>query len=139
MKNKIPLWINILQGVLILIMLTQVFQFLLDHKTVVASGISLQTVSDYNLVYEFGSRTAVMAIISIVILYLQEIKLFLAMFLMNILREGFETIIDPLFPLLNAPVTPTIDFVLHIIIVGVEVLAFMKLFTIYKLAELNLN
>lgn len=139
MKNKIPLWINILQGVLILIMLTQVFQFLLDHKTVVASGISLQTVSDYNLVYEFGSRTAVMAIISIVILYLQEIKLFLAMFLMNILREGFETIIDPLFPLLNAPITPTIDFVLHIIIVGVEVLAFMKLFTIYKLAELNLN
>ena len=139
MKNKIPLWINILQGVLILIMLTQVFQFLLDHKTVVASGISLQTVSDYNLVYEFGSRTAVMAIISIVILYLQEIKLFLAMFLMNILREGFETIIDPLLPLLNAPVTPTIDFVLHIIIVGVEVLAFMKLFTIYKLAELNLN
>lgn len=132
MKNKIPLWINILQGVLILIMLTQVFQFLLDHKTVVASGISLQTVSDYNLVYEFGSRTAVMAIISIVILYLQEIKLFLAMFLMNILREGFETIIDPLFPLLNAPITPTIDFVLHIIIVGVEVLAFMKLFTIYK-------
>ena len=80
-----------------------------------------------------------MAIISIVILYLQEIKLFLAMFLMNILREGFETIIDPLFPLLNAPITPTIDFVLHIIIVGVEVLAFMKLFTIYKSVELNLN
>lgn len=132
MKVKIPLWINIVQGILILIMLSQVYQFLLDHKAVLASGITIETVSDYNLVYEFAARTAVMAIVSIVIMVTQDVKLFLAMFLMNVLREGLETIIDPLFPLLNAPVSPVMDLSIHIVIVGIEVLALIKLYKIYK-------
>ena len=130
MKVKIPLWINIVQGILILIMLSQVYQFLLDHKAVLASGITIETVSDYNLVYEFAARTAVMAIVSIVIMVTQDVKLFLAMFLMNVLREGLETIIDPLFPLLNAPVSPVMDLSIHIVIVGIEVLALIKLYKI---------
>lgn len=139
MNNKIPLWINILQGILILIMLSQVYQFSLDHEIVLASGITIETVSDYNLVYEFAARTAVMAILSIVILISQDVKLFLAMFLMNILREGLETIIDPLFPLINAPVSPTMDLMIHLVIVGVELLAFIKLYKIYKSSEVNVN
>ncbi|WP_405399965.1 hypothetical protein [Maribacter sp. Asnod2-G09] len=132
MKTKIPLWINILQGVLILIMFSQVYQFLLDHKAVIASGITIETVADYNLAYEFAARTAVMAIVSIIIMISQDIKLFLVMFIMNILREGFETIIDPLFPLVNAPASPTMDLIIHLVIVGVELLAFIKLYKMYK-------
>ncbi|APD07218.1 hypothetical protein UJ101_01707 [Flavobacteriaceae bacterium UJ101] len=132
MKTKIPLWINILQGLLILIMLSQVYLFFIDHEAVLASGITLQTVSDYNLAYEFGARTLTMAMVSIIIMISQDVKLFLIMFLMNVLREGFETIIDPLFPLLNAPVSPTMDFIMHIIIVGIELLAFITLYTLYK-------
>ena len=120
-------------------MLSQVYQFIFDHKAVVASGIALQTVSDYNLVYEFAARTAVIAIVSMVIMITQDVKLYLAMFLMNVLREGFETIIDPLFPLINAPVSTTTDLILHLIIVSLELLAFVKLYTIYKSSEVNIN
>ncbi|NIJ45600.1 hypothetical protein FHR24_002068 [Wenyingzhuangia heitensis] len=133
MKNKIPLWINILQGVLILIMLSQVYQFYFDHNAVTASGININGVADYNLIYEFAARTATMAIVSIFIMFSQDVKLFVAMFLMNVLREGQETIIDPLFPLLNAPASPTMDLVIHIIIVGVELIAFVKLYKISKI------
>ena len=40
-------------------MFSQVYQFLLDHKAVIASGITIETIADYNLAYEFAARTAV--------------------------------------------------------------------------------
>lgn len=132
MNTKIPLWINILQGVLILIMLSQVYQFYLDHDAVLASGITIQSVPDYNLVYEFAGRTATMAIVSIFMMLSQNVKLFVAMFLMNLLREAQETIIDPLFPLANAPASPTWDLITHIVIVAIELVAFIKLYKMSK-------
>lgn len=132
MQTKIPLWINIVQGILILIMLSQVYLFYIDLDAVLASGITVQTVSDYNLIYEFAGRTATMAIVSIFILFSQNVKLFIAMFLMNLLREIQETIIDPLFPLVNAPVSPTWDIIIHVVIVAIELFAFIKL---YKLSR----
>ena len=44
---------------------------------------------------------------------------------MNIAREGLETIIDPLFPIANAPATPAIDFGMHFVIVAIEIAAFV--------------
>ena len=85
-----------------------------------------------NLIYEFAGRNATMAIVSILILLSQDIKLFIIMFVMNVFREGQETIIDPMYPLVNAPVTPTIDLVMHIIIVAIEIGALVKLIKIYK-------
>ena len=82
-KTKIPLWINIVQGLLILIMLSQVYLFYIDLDGVLASGITVKTVSDYNLIYEFAARTATMAIVSIFIMFTQDVKSFIAMFLMN--------------------------------------------------------
>ena len=73
-----------------------------------------------------------MAIVSILILLSQDIKLFIIMFLMNVFREGQETIIDPIYPLVNAPVTPTIDLVMHIIIVAIEIGELVKLINICK-------
>ena len=43
-----------------------------------------------------------------------------------------ETIIDPLFPTANAPGSPTVDLVLHLIIVGVEAYALFQLYRLYK-------
>ena len=128
MANKIPLWINILQGILILIMLSQAYQFYFDHAAILASGITINEVPDYNLIYEFAGRTATMAIVSIFIMVSQDVKLFLVMFLMNLLREFQETIIDPLFPLINAPLSPTGDLIVHILIVGIELIAFIRLY-----------
>ncbi len=132
MKVKIPFWINSLQVLLIMIMLSQVYLFYIDIESVIASGVTVNTVSDYNLIYEFAARTATMAIVSIIILFSQDIKLFLLMFIMNILREGQETIIDPLFPLINAPISPMSDLILHVIIVTIEIIALLQLYKLSK-------
>lgn len=132
MKVKIPFWINSLQVLLIMIMLSQVYLFYIDIESVIASGVTINTVSDYNLIYEFAARTATMAIVSIIILFSQDIKLFLLMFIMNILREGQETIIDPLFPLINAPISPMSDLILHVIIVTIEIIALLQLYKLSK-------
>ena len=78
-----------------------------------------------------------MAIVSIFIMYSQNVNLFIIMFLMNLLREIQETMIDPLIPLINAPLSPTGDLVAHIIIVGIELIAFIKLYKMSK--ELRKN
>ena len=52
-----------------------------------ASRAKIDGVSDLNLIYEFAGRTATKAIVSIVIMFLQNLKLFIVMFLMNLLRE----------------------------------------------------
>lgn len=137
MKTKIPLWINVLQGILVLIMLSQVYLFYIDHDSVLASGITIESVPDYNLIYEFAGRTATMAIVSIVIMFLQDVKLFMVMFLMNLLREIQETIIDPLFPLTNAPISPTWDIIIHVVIVIIELIAFINLYKILKEVKKN--
>ena len=130
--SVIPTWINILQVLLTLIVIQQTYQFYFDMDAVSASGIQIEGIPNKNLIHEFAGRTGTMAIISIIILLSQDVKLFIIMFVMNILREGQETIIDPLYPLANAPVNPTTDLILHIIIVVIEILALIKLINIYK-------
>ena len=51
---------------------------------------------------------------------------------MNLLREGQETIIDPLFPLINAPASPTVDLITHIVILIIELVAFIQLYKMSK-------
>ena len=131
-SSSIPTWINILQSLLILILIQQTFQFYFDIDSVKASGIITEGVPNQNLIYEFAGRTGTMAIVSILIFLSQDVKLFIIMFVMNILREGQETIIDPLFPLANTPASPTVDFILHVIIVAIELGGLVRLIRIYK-------
>ena len=130
--SNIPIWINILQVLLLLILIQQTYQFYFDIDAVLASGIQTEGIPNKNLIYEFAGRTGTMAIVSILILLSQDVKLFIIMFVMNVFREGQETIIDPMYPLVNAPVTPTIDLVMHIIIVAIEIGALAQLIKIYK-------
>ena len=131
-ESHIPTWINIVQILLTMIVIQQTYQFYFDIDAVSASGITTEGIPNKNLIYEFAGRTGTMAIVSILILLSQDVKLFIIMFVMNVFREGQETIIDPLYPLANAPVAPTTDLILHIIIVAIEVLALIKLIGIYK-------
>lgn len=124
-KIKIPLWVNILQAILILIMITQVYMYFFNHQLIADTGISVDGNPMLNLIYEMGARTLVMVIVSIYVMITQEPKQFLVVLLMNIIREGQEMIIDPLFPVLNAPVTPVVDFGIHVIIVVIEIWAFL--------------
>ena len=130
--SNIPIWINALQVLLLLILIQQTYQFYFDIDAVLASGIQIDGIPNKNLIYEFAGRTGTMAIVSILILLSQDVKLFIIMFVMNVFREGQETIIDPMYPLVNAPVTPTIDLVMHIIIVAIEIGALAQLIKIYK-------
>lgn len=131
-NSKIPVWVNILQLLLTVIMLQQAYMFAFDHPAVLASGIQIDGVANLNLLYEFASRTFVMAVISLFVLVSQNPRYFLIVLLMNILREGLETIIDPMFPLANAPMSPSGDFIAHLIIVGIEIWAFIKVYKITR-------
>ena len=131
-NSKIPICVNVVQGLLTLIMLQQVFMFTFDHQAVNASGISIDGIPNQNLLYEFASRTMVMAAASIFVLATQNPRYFLIVLLMNIFRESFETIIDPLFPLANAPMTPKADLIAHLVIVVIEVWAFVTVLKIVR-------
>ena len=127
-KSRIPLWVNIMQAILVLIMLGQVYMYFLNHQMMVSTGVLVESTPMKNLVYEMGARTLVMVIASIYVMITQNSKQFLVVLLMNIFREGQEMIIDPLYPILNAPVSPIADFWIHIVIVVIEILAFIVVF-----------
>lgn len=130
---RIPTWINVVQVLLIVIMLTQVYQYYFDHDSVRAAGITIDTIGDQRLAYEFAARTLTMALVSAAIVFSQRVELFMAMFLMNVLREGQETIIDPLFPTAEMPgFTPTMDLAMHLVIVGVQSFALFRLYQLWK-------
>jgi len=138
MKNSpIPIWITALQIILTLIMLQQVYIFYLDHAAVAASGIMIEGTSNQNLLFEFAGRTVTMVIASIFVLITQNPRYFLVILLMNIFREAQETVIDPLFPLLNAPATPMVDLIIHIVIVAIEIWAFVTMYKIVKAMDKN--
>lgn len=129
-ESKIPLWVNIVQVILVLIMLVQVYMYFFNHQLMEASGIPTKGVPTLNLIYEMGARTLVMVIASVYVLFTQDPKQFLVVLLMNVFREGQEMIIDPLFPLTNAPASPMVDFWIHVIIVLIEIWAFITVLKI---------
>ena len=107
--------------------------FFFDHQAIAASGINVGTDSpNLNMLYEFGARTLTMALVSIVVLITQNPRYFLVILLMNIIREGLETIVDPMFPLANAPASPMGDLIIHIVIVAIEIWAFIVVYKIVK-------
>ena len=125
LKSDIPIWVNVLQVLLTLIMLGQVYMYFFNHDLLAATGVTVNGTPDLNLVYEMGSRTLTMAAASIFVLITQDARQFLLVLFMNIMRESAEMIIDPLFPIVNAPAGPATDFGMHVIIVAIEFLAFV--------------
>lgn len=69
---------------------------------------------------------------SVFVLITQSPNQFLVVLFMSILREGQEMFIDPLFPYANAPAPPAVDFGMHVVIVALEIAAFIA---VYRLAR----
>ena len=113
-------------------MLQQTYMFFLDPQTIAASGIMAEGIPNLNLLYEFGARTATMALLSIIVMITQNPRYFLVILLMNLFREGLETIVDALYPLANAPVSSSIDFIMHIVIIAIELWAFITMYKIVR-------
>lgn len=106
--------------------------YFFNHQMMADTGVAVESVPMLNLVYEMGARTFVMVIASIYVLITQDPKQFLVVLLMNIVSEGQEMIIDPLYPILNAPASPTADFWIHVVIVAIEIWAFVTVFRLTK-------
>lgn len=131
-KSQIPIWVNVVQIILTLIMLMQVVWNYADHATLLEQGITIGGVPDLNMIYTLGGRTATMAAGAIFVLITQNPKQFLVVLFMNIVREGQEMFIDPLFPVANADATPAVDFGIHVVIVAIEIAAFVAVWKISR-------
>jgi hypothetical protein len=73
-----------------------------------------------------------MAGASIFVLVNQNPNQYLVVLFMSILREGQEMFIDPLLPYANAPAPPIADFLVHVVIVALEVAAFIAVYRIAR-------
>jgi hypothetical protein len=130
-NSSIPIWVNIFLIFLILIMAMQVYWFYFNHQILIDAGISIQGKPDLNIVYTTAGRLVAMIAASIFVLITQNPNQYLIVLFMSIFREGQETFIDPLFPYANAG-PATVDIGMHIIIVALEIWAFVIVWRIIK-------
>lgn len=130
-NSQIPNWINIFMMVIILFMTVQVYWFYFNHQTLLDAGITIHGVPDLNIIYTTAGRLVAMIAVTIFVLITQNPNQYLIVLFMSILREGQETFIDPLFPYANAG-PPIVDFGMHIIIVALQIWAFV---IVYRIAR----
>ncbi len=131
-NSQIPIWVNITLAALILIMAAQVFTFYFNHQTLFDAGITIQGAPDLNIIYTTAGRLVAMIAASIFVLITQNPKQHLVIWLMSIFREGQEMFIDPLFPYADASASPAVDFGIHVVIVALEIAAFVVVYRISR-------
>lgn len=130
-NTRIPVWVNLFLVVTILFMAVQVVWFYFNHEMLLDAGITIQGTPDLNIIYTTAGRLVAMIAVAVFALVTQNPHHFLIVLFMSILREGQEMFIDPLFPYGNAG-PPLLDFVMHVVIVALEIWAFMVVYKITK-------
>lgn len=130
--SRIPIWVNIFLILIVLLMTLQVYWNYFDHQTLLDQGITIQGVPDQNIIYTTAGRLVAMIAASIFVLITQNPNQYLVVLFMSIFREGQEMFIDPLFPYANAPAPPIADFGMHVVIVALEIAAFV---VVYRIAR----
>ena len=131
-NSRIPLWVNIFLVIIILFMAVQVYQFYFDHQGLLNAGITIQGAPDQNIMYTTAGRLVAMIAATIFVLITQNPQQYLVVLLMSIFREGQEMFIDPFFPYANAPAPPIVDFGMHVIIISLEIWAFIIVYRITR-------
>ena len=130
-NSPIPIWVNIFLLILILFMSIQVYWFYFNHQSLIDAGITIEGVPNLNIIYTTAGRLVAMIAASVFVLITQNPHQYLVVLFMSIFREGQETIIDPLFPYANAA-PPMVDFVIHLVIVALEIWAFIIVYRMTK-------
>ena len=130
-NSPIPIWVNIFLLILILFMSIQVYWFYFNHQSLIDAGITIKGVPNLNIIYTTAGRLVAMIAASVFVLITQNPHQYLVVLFMSIFREGQETIIDPLFPYVNAA-PPMADFVIHLVIVALEIWAFIIVYRMTK-------
>ncbi len=124
MKTKIPIWINILQVVILGILAFQTYACYLNPKLIYPDFVFDANTS--KMIYTLAGRNAVMLVISLFALLRQDARFYSFAFLMHGLREVQDMFILPL-TMGIAPMSVGIFFVFLIIFVIPEVAAYLKL------------
>ena len=133
LKNApIPLWVNIFMLVLLMFTSIQVYWFYFDHGFLEAAGIAVEGAPNLNVLYTTAGRLLAMVVVTLFVLITQNPHQYLVVLLMSIFREGQEMFIDPQFPYANAGVSPAVDFGIHLVIVALEIAAFIAVYKVSK-------
>lgn len=111
--------------VILAFMSIQVYWFYFDHGALANAGISTQAIPDLNVLYTTAGRLLAMIAATVFVMVTQNPQQYLVVLLMSVFREGQEMFIDPLFPYANSPASPAMDFGVHVVIVALEVAAFI--------------
>ena len=131
-NSPIPIWVNVFLVITVLLMAVQVFWNYFDHQYLLDAGITIEGDPDKNVLYTTAGRLLAMIGASVFVLITQNPAQHAVVWLMSILREGQEMFIDPLFPYANSPAAPIVDFGIHVVIVALEIAAFV---TVYRLSR----
>ncbi len=131
-NSPIPIWVNIVLVILVLFMSFQVVQFYFGHEMLAESGITIDGTPNKNILYTTAGRLVAMIGASIFVLVTQNPNQYLVVMFMSILREGQAMFIVPLFPYANAPAPPIVDFGVHVVIVALEIAAFIVVFRLAR-------
>ena len=136
-NSPIPIWVNVFLVVTVLLMAVQVFWNYFDHQYLLDAGITIEGDPDKNVMYTTAGRLLAMIGASVFVLVTQNPAQHAVVWFMSILREGQEMFIDPLFPYANSPAAPIVDFGMHVVIIAVEIAAFVTVYRISKQQSRN--
>ena len=131
-NSPIPTWVNVFLVIIVLLMAVQVLWNYFDHQYLLDAGITIEGDPDKNVLYTTAGRLVAMIGASLFVLMTQNPAQHAVVWFMSILREGQEMIIDPLFPYANSPAAPIADFGIHVVIVALEIAAFV---TVYRISR----
>lgn len=128
-KNKIPLWIYLLQGLLCLILAQQAFSYYqFDYWGEIAS-----TDSEKRQLLELAGRTLAMLIVGVIVMISRNPHYFVVLFILNIVRETNETFVDTIY---ETDKSPIVNILVHLVIISLEVWALVKA---YKISKVQAN
>lgn len=120
MKTKIPIWINILQVVILAILTFQTYACYFNPQ-LLYPGITVDE-NSAKMIYVLAGRNAMMAAISVIALVRQNPRFYSFAFLMHSLRDFQDMFIAPL-----TGGGIVVFFVFLIVFVTPEILSYLKL------------
>ncbi len=128
-KNKIPLWIYLLQGLLCLILAQQAFSYYQFNYW----GEIASTDNEKRQLLELAGRTLAMLIVGVIVMISRNPHYFVVLFILNIVRETNETFVDTIY---ETDKSPIVNILVHLVIISLEVWALVKA---YKISKVQAN
>lgn len=129
-SSPIPIWVNVFMAFLLFFMTIQVYWFYFNHAFLLDAGVTIEGAPDLNILYTTAGRLVAMIAATVLVIVTQNPHQYLVVLFMSIFREGQEMFIDPLYPYANSPTSPLVDVGMHIMIVALEVAAFVVVYRV---------